>query len=191
MIRSFIAIALPDAVKKKLSDIQGELKKSNADVRWVAGDNIHLTLKFIGEQDEITTDLIGAGLEEAVKAVSRYTVRISSLGAFPRIQSPRIIWLGIDTGDAETKAIAGLIENKMASLGITREEREFSSHITIGRTRSNAGNHSLAQLLTALQKKPQELHLGFEVTTVTLFKSTLRTAGPVYEPIKEVALKAS
>jgi RNA 2',3'-cyclic 3'-phosphodiesterase len=190
MIRSFIAIELPEDVREKISRIQAELKKSGADVKWVEPANIHLTLKFIGEQDQLSTDLISLGLEETLNTTRRYHVRISSLGAFPRITSPRVIWLGIDTGDAETKAIAGLIETKMAALGVPREERELSSHITIGRIRSSAGNSALSGLLETLQKKPQDYHLGFEVTTVTLFKSTLTGAGPLYDPIKEVHLKA-
>lgn len=191
MVRAFIAIELPTAVKDRLHDIQEELKKSGADVKWVNPENIHLTLKFLGDQDNKTIEKISQITEETLTKIQRYTIRLSTLGAFPRIESPRVLWVGIDTGDAQTKEIANLIEDRIATLGLAKEERDFSSHITIGRIKGNTQNSPLSRFIKALEKKPQEYNLGFEVNKVILFKSTLSAGGPIYEPIKEVILKAT
>lgn len=190
MVRAFIAIELPKVIREKLAEIQDELKKSRADVKWVDPGNIHLTLKFLGERDDKKIREIGEVLEEVAAKTDAYAIRLSALGAFPRVESPRVLWVGLDTGEAQTKDIADKLESGIALLGIPKEDRPFSSHITIGRTRSGENIAQLSGLLEALEKKPQEYNLGFEVKKITLYKSTLTPAGPVYAPIKEVSLKA-
>jgi len=188
-MRTFIAIELPPEIKDALSRLQRQLQNSQADVKWVQPQNIHLTLKFLGERDVKLIEKIMQILQEVTQGQKSFHARISCLGAFPSINSPRIIWVGIDLGDSETKEIAKELEGRISKIGIPKEDRPFSSHITIGRIRSPKNRDSLIQNLNHLQDKFGEFTLEFPVTKITLFKSTLSSRGPIYEVLKEENLK--
>jgi RNA 2',3'-cyclic 3'-phosphodiesterase len=187
-MRAFIAIELPKDVKVELAKLQDELKKSGADVKWVEPDNIHLTLKFLGEIDDKKLDGTYKAMEDAAKEKKLFRMRISSLGAFPKINFPRVIWVGVDKGDAQAKEIAKQLEEKIQKIGIPKEDRPFSSHITIGRLRSGQNKDKLVEELNKLAGTYGKEALEFDVQKITLFKSTLTPKGPIYEAIKEVAL---
>ncbi|MDP3731918.1 MAG: RNA 2',3'-cyclic phosphodiesterase [Candidatus Omnitrophota bacterium] len=187
-MRTFIAIELPEEIKGYLRRLQDDLKATQADVKWVAPENIHLTLKFLGEVDDKKLEKVNKIIDDTAKEKNRFQMRISSLGAFPKIDFPRVIWVGVDIGDKEVKGIAEELEDKIAQTGIPKEDRPFSSHITIGRTRSSLNREKLVQDL----KNNAELDarkLEFYVTKITLFKSTLTPRGPIYEALKETNLK--
>ena len=207
-MRTFIAIELPKEIKDALASLQKQLITSGADVKWVKPENIHLTLKFLGERDDKKLEKIAAILEEVAKNKNVFAAGISSIGAFPGLSAPRIIWIGIGKGDSETKEIVRELEEKIALIGIPKETKPFSSHITIGRTRSNLNREKLVQAMNDLAGKfGQEnlaLHkslagqsadycsgLEFLVTKITLFKSTLTPKGPIYEILKEGSLKTA
>lgn len=191
-MRTFIAIELPKEIRDSLSSLQEELNASGADVRWVEPCNIHLTLKFLGEVDDKTLDKVIPILEEITKDRNSFYIRISSVGAFPKINFPRVIWVGIDRGDTETAQIAKSLEKEIAKIGIPAEDRPFSSHITIGRVKSGLNRNRLVNNLNSLggdffrQGNPE-----FLATKITLFKSTLTPHGPIYEVLKEVHLKTN
>ncbi|MDD2702747.1 MAG: RNA 2',3'-cyclic phosphodiesterase [Candidatus Omnitrophica bacterium] len=184
-MRTFIAIELPEEVKEYLRRLQGKLKESGADVKWAAPRNIHLTLKFLGEVDENKTQEIAVLIEKTAKTTRSFVIHLSVLGGFPAINSPRIIWIGIDKGDIEVKDIAKNLEESLEAIGIPAEDRKFHSHITIGRTRSSLNRTSLAKTLNELKNSPQAENIEFPVRKITLFKSTLTPKGPIYEIIKE------
>ncbi|MFA5411127.1 MAG: RNA 2',3'-cyclic phosphodiesterase [Candidatus Omnitrophota bacterium] len=190
-MRTFIAIELPKEIKDALSQLQAKLKTTAADVKWVDPQNIHLTLKFLGERDDKKIEKITRALEEVTRQKSSFTIVISSLGAFPNISSPRVIWAGIDKGDNETREIAGELEEKIARLGIPKEDRPFSSHITIGRTRSSLNREKLVQGLEKSADYFGKNKLEFNAGKITLFKSTLTPKGPVYAVLKEASLKTA
>jgi len=189
-MRTFIAIELPGEIKNSLSHLQEQLKDAGADVKWVQPNNIHLTLKFLGEIDDKKLEKITKIIDDTAKEKNKFQIRISSLGAFPKIDFPRVIWVGLDSGDKETKGIAKDLEEKIAKIGIPKEDRPFSSHITIGRTKSSLNRERLVQDL----KNKAELggeKLEFYATSITLFKSTLTPHGPIYEILKETNLKTT
>ncbi|MFH1888628.1 MAG: RNA 2',3'-cyclic phosphodiesterase [Candidatus Omnitrophota bacterium] len=187
-MRAFIAIELPQEIKDSLENLQEELKTARSDVKWVRPENIHLTMKFLGEINDKQLDKINDIIDQAVEKRNSFRMRISSLGAFPKIDSPRVIWIGIDTGDKEVKEMAAELEEKIAEIGISKEERQFSSHITIGRTRSPLNREKLVVYI----KNKADLcgkNLEFYVGMITLFKSTLTPKGPIYEALKRANLK--
>lgn len=190
-MRTFVALELPSEIKEHLAGIQNKLKSSGADVKWVEPENIHLTLKFLGEINEKKLDKIVSILDELSKNKNAFYLRLSSLGAFPKINSPRVIWIGVDKGDAETKDIAKALEEKIASIGIPKENRPFSSHISIGRLRSGLNRQKLVNDLLDLQLNFENEAKEFLVTKITLFKSTLTPKGPIYEVLKEANLKTT
>lgn len=185
-MRTFIAIELPKEIKEYLAGIQDKLKAAQADVKWVEPKNIHLTLKFLGDRDDKKIEKIKAIIEEITQSKNTFQICVSSLGAFPKISSPRVIWVGLDQGDAETINLAQGLEEKIAKIGIPKEDHPFSSHITIGRTRSGLNVEKLAEMLTNMAGlMPQ----SFKAAKITLFKSTLTAYGPIYEALKEANLK--
>jgi 2'-5' RNA ligase len=187
-MRTFIAIELPEQIRDALAKLEDRFKKTGADVKWVEPKNIHLTLKFLGEIDDEQLVKISEILEEVTGNKKCFQIRICSIGAFPKINYPRVIWMGIDIGDKETKELARELEKKISELGILKERRPFSSHITIGRTRSDIGRDKLVQELKAVNLLDGK---NFTVTKITLFKSTLTPKGAIYEVLKEASLKAN
>jgi len=190
-MRTFLAIELPSKIKESLANIQNQLKTTDADVKWVEPQNIHLTLKFLGEVDDKKLSRISEIMDDIAGNSNSFYIQISSLGAFPKIDFPRVIWVGIEKGDKETKEIARALEEKIAKeAGIPKEDRPFSSHITIGRTRSSLNRIKLIQELKKLAIGLEQNNLDFPVAKITLFKSTLTPKGPLYEALKETNLKS-
>ncbi|MFA4842872.1 MAG: RNA 2',3'-cyclic phosphodiesterase [Candidatus Omnitrophota bacterium] len=188
-MRAFIAIELPQDIKDYLQGIQHQLKDTGADVKWVEPKNIHLTLKFLGEIDDKKLESLTYILQEAVTPKTSFHIRISSLGAFPGLNSMRVIWAGIDKGDKEAKEIATELEENLSKSGIPKETRGFLTHITIGRVKSPLNRVKLIQALAELKDNPAKLNLEFVAKEVSLFKSNLTPKGPIYEVLKAVSLK--
>ncbi len=191
MTRAFIAIELPEYVKQQLLRIQDKLKTTGADVKWVEPKNIHLTLKFLGERDDKKIAQIRDGLGPALEGIGVYKASLASVGAFPDEQSPRVVWAGIEEGRDQTSRIAKRLEEAICLLGIPKEKRPFSCHITLGRTRSNLNLGKLSSAIIELRSQSLWENPGFDVESITLFKSTLSPQGPAYEALKAVNLKAS
>ncbi len=186
-MRAFIAIELPQEIKDTLGRLQAKLKTAEADVKWVEPKNIHLTLKFLGEIDEQTTEKIKSFLEKIPNAQKQFKINLSSPGAFPSPASPRVIWVGIKQGNAEIKGIAIFLEKQSAEIGLPPENKEFSAHITIGRVRSGKNRGELSKILSDLSQNSLE-DQQFTADKITLFKSTLSSNGPIYETVKEFPL---
>lgn len=187
-MRTFIAIELPNEIKEYLNSIQERLKKTGADVKWVEPQNIHLTLKFLGEIKEKKLESISKIMEEVTKDKKEFIIQLSSLGVFPKIEFPRVIWVGISQGQDQTTQIAQELEEKLSLLGIPKEKRPFLSHITIGRVRSSLNRKELVCEIKNLQNNFKDNKLEFIAKKIILFKSTLTSGGPIYEALKEINL---
>ena len=190
-MRTFIAISLPEGIKNTLARLQDELRSSNADVKWVEPANIHLTLKFLGEVSEDNMSKVRQILSDTVRQNSAFQLTLNSLGSFPKIESPRVIWAGVAQGDKEIQTIVKELEERLDKLGFPREDKPFSSHITLGRTRSGLNQRALAAKLAQLKDYFTKNTAGFTVKEVTLYKSTLTPNGPIYETLAEESLKTT
>jgi len=190
-MRTFIALELSQEIRTSVSLLQQTLQKTDPDVKWVEPQNIHLTLKFLGEIEDTKIKHTSDILEGIAKTNSSYSIRLSELGGFPKIDCPRVIWVGIDFGDSQTKEIARLLEEKLYSIGIPKETREFSTHITIGRVRTGKNRLKLVSELKKLSADFSGKGLEMQVLKITLFESKLSPKGPAYAPIKEVNLKTT
>ncbi|MEK6568609.1 MAG: RNA 2',3'-cyclic phosphodiesterase [Candidatus Omnitrophota bacterium] len=183
-MRIFIAIKLENEIKDKLSQIQEELKSAQADVRWVKPENIHLTLKFIGEIEEAKIPEILHHLKELASKTKPFILRISTAGAFPGLKSPRVVWVGVKEDTGELARIAETIENSLAELGFPKESRKFFSHLTLGRLRSDKNKDRLIQKL----EKTKVPELTQRISSIILFKSLLQPTGAVYQGLSEISL---
>jgi len=185
-MRSFIAIALNEDLKAELAGLQSFLKASGADVKWVQKDNIHITLKFLGDVQEERISFVKTALDDIAEKNRTFEIALGGIGAFPKPSFPKVIWVGMQKGSAESSGLAKMIEERLERIGFSKEERPFRSHVTIGRVRSPKHTEALQEkMLTARLKHA----LIQKVTTITLFKSQLTSQGPIYTVIHESNLK--
>ncbi len=183
-MRAFIAIEITKEIQETLSKLQAELKTAPADAKWVEPENIHLTLKFLGEVEEQKIPRIIQSLKEVSRIFKPFMMELKNIGGFPTIQSPRVIWVGIEKGKEGLHELAASIEDTLVKLKFPKETRKFSSHLTIGRVKYIKDKKSFSQILSKAQFSP----LPQEVKSITLFKSTLTPHGPIYEKLSEIGL---
>ena len=185
-IRTFIAIKLTPEIISNIGGVQEELKRSGAQVRWVKPENIHLTLKFLGHITSEELEKVKITTRETMKPFAPFEVSVSGLGAFPKINYPRVIWIGVNKGKEELKRIAFSIEENLAKIGFDREKREFSPHLTLGRVKSSTRRERLIKALSLVKTS----NLGnMIVAKISIVKSELRPQGPVYTTLGEIDLR--
>ncbi|GAB4541999.1 MAG: RNA 2',3'-cyclic phosphodiesterase [Thermodesulfovibrionia bacterium] len=184
-MRCFIAIDIDEGIKRSVSELQNELKGCNADLRWVKPENIHLTLKFLGDVEEKRIDKIKGKLIDACARYNAFTIEIKGMGLFPDKKRPRVLWVDV----RDNNSLLGIqrdIEDAMASIGFEKEDRGFSPHLTIARFRSLKGIEALYDKIQL--HKDDSLGL-MDVKTVSLMESKLKPSGPEYRRVAEVCLK--
>lgn len=183
-MRTFIAIELAPDVKRALVRLLGQLPR-HADVRWVTEDQLHLTLKFLGEvgDDELTRVCDAAA--EACAAVPPFTLQMTTLGVFPAPRNPRVLWVGVDDAARACQRWVEVIDPELVELNFKPETRAFTPHITLGRSRSTAGGHVLRDALETITLPATEL---WEVSEVVVFESQLGRGGARYQPLARLPL---
>ncbi len=181
LIRSFIAIELPATVKQELTTLEDILKKRCPQVvRWVDPQSIHVTLKFLGDVDSDRIDEINMAIDEATHGMSPFHLELKDLGVFPNLNRVNIIWVGA-TGDLDKLIfLQKQIESNMEQLGFTREDRDFTPHLTLGRVRdytSPDDRKKIGQILSQIAFASAQVII---VNSVNLVKSQLTNTGAIY-----------
>lgn len=190
-MRTFIALEISAEMKEMLGRIESHLRYAGADVKWVRPEIVHLTLKFLGEINEKKAAEVKAALDAVAKSLRQFDITLKDLGAFPKIEQPRVIWVGLDRGAAESIALAAAVDEALSKLGFAREERPFSPHITIGRVRSPLNKDKLREKIASAGPDFQLCAVpAHRVSAVILFQSTLTPHGPIYTKIHESKLAA-
>jgi len=188
-IRSFIAIELPDEVKRALAQLSRELGKAKYPfVKWVDMENIHLTLKFLGNIPPGQVAKIAEAVKQAAQGKSPFQLEISKLGAFPSVNQPRVIWIGVG---GETERLLELqqdIDSRLVPLGFPPEEQPFVPHLTIARVRENASTDDKKALGRLLASRGFDSQSHIAVDSIKLMRSQLTPEGPVYSLLSVVAL---
>jgi 2'-5' RNA ligase len=184
--RSFFAVELSKEIAEGVRRVQGGLRERTVGVSWVRPEGIHLTLKFLGEVDSDRIEGIVSKAEEAVRTIGPFTIGIRGCGGFPSAKNPRVIWIGVDDPSGELKKLQAMVEKGIADMGFTREGRDYTPHLTLGRLRSGKGRESVAQALEAIK----ESDLGtMEVQEICLFRSHLKPTGAEYTKLKVIPLR--
>jgi RNA 2',3'-cyclic 3'-phosphodiesterase len=151
-IRTFIAIDVSPAVRKQLVALQDELRAVSEDVKWVEPENLHLTLKFLGDVDETDLYAVCKMVARAVADLSAFAMDMCGVGAFPSAGRPRVIWAGVGQGAQELTHIHGSLDKVFGAEGYPREDRLFTPHLTLGRVRQQQRTPRLAGALHDLSK---------------------------------------
>jgi 2'-5' RNA ligase len=184
VIRTFLAIEIPRAVQEEVGKLQGTLRAGRADVKWVEPHNIHLTLKFLGNVPAERIEGVKSVASYSLHNHSRFVLRLAGVGAFPNPRRARVVWIGVQKGAEEARAIQEALDQGLGGIGFAREERKFTPHITIGRVRTAKNLELLGQALTQAQFSSEE----FSAARIILMRSDLKPTGPVYTPLGEFAL---
>jgi len=185
MIRAFLAIDLPETLRANLALIQGELKRTRADVRWVTPGNIHLTLKFFGNVPDDEIDTLALAAREVAQAEEPFQLKATIAGAFPSPRAPRVVWLGLGGDVVPLNRLYYQLEKAFDKLGYPPEGRAFHPHLTLGRVKSPANRDKLAKMLETM---PPVDWPPFAVNELILFQSVLSAKGSTYTPLKVILL---
>ncbi|MCX8176448.1 MAG: RNA 2',3'-cyclic phosphodiesterase [Candidatus Bathyarchaeota archaeon] len=182
LVRSFISIDVTDeGLIGKIVQIQNMLKETGGDLKLVEPENLHLTLRFLGE---IPRSL----LEEVCKEISNvkfkpFKLRFKGLGVFPSLNRINVVWVGVSEGWDEVKEVAEKVNVTLKKLSLPSDKKEFSPHLTVARVKSSRNRDKIAEIV----KRFSDYDFGlFIVNCVRVKKSILMSKGPQYSTIMEV-----
>ncbi len=181
MIRTFLAVELPDHIKEAAHSIQQEIDFKG--LKLVDSDLIHITLKFLGDIPESQVAPITGALSKVDCA--SFKARVTGVGVFPKPSYMKVIWLGA-TGEFER--LHSEVEHVLSSYRFRKDRSRFTAHATLARVKhlDNTSKERLAKVLAGLQ----DIDLGdFTVNSIAFKKSTLTPRGPIYETLDEIPLK--
>ncbi len=177
MIRLFIAFSLPNEIRNELGSIIEALRSENDGIKWVRPENIHLTLRFIGDTKQELIKDISNCIDASIQNEQNFDMSLDRLGAFPNLNRPRTIWAA-PSGDIDRmRRIVERLEKNLQSLGIEEERKNFKPHLTLGRVRNPASNQRLTNNIETFKHRP----LPFTLDNVILYQSTLTPKGPIYK----------
>ncbi|MCP4673869.1 MAG: RNA 2',3'-cyclic phosphodiesterase [Desulfobacula sp.] len=177
-IRAFIAIKLPDFLKERLQEAQGTMLANKIEAKYIPFNNMHLTLKFIGNMDIALLPEIKDILTECAQYVKPIKITLKSIGVFPTIKLPKVMWAGIKGETHKLEILNRKLEQKLSILGIQKEKRNYQGHLTLARFKKNRFNAKKFE--KAMKQIGQLKSDRFTLDKLTLFQSKLMPKGPIY-----------
>jgi 2'-5' RNA ligase len=184
-IRTFIAIEIPGNIISKIRELQEGIKGYGFKIRWVRAENIHLTLKFLGDVESVRIDEIAEAISKTVEGYTPISLKAKGVGVFPSLKRPRVLWVGL-TGQME--ALVGLqnaLDEHLELLGFHKEKRPFKGHLTMGRMKDKIDAKKFGDALMTFRSFESET---FGADQITLYKSELKSAGAVYTKLASASL---
>ncbi|MEM2282766.1 MAG: RNA 2',3'-cyclic phosphodiesterase [Candidatus Hadarchaeales archaeon] len=182
-MRCFVAIQVDEEVRRKIVPLQERLSPL---LVWkpVEFENMHVTLKFLGEIEDSKGGEVMTLLRSACTGFKSFELSFKGVGAFPSLEGMRVLWVGVEEGRESLVSLAKTIDSKLATLGFPRE-KDFVPHLTIGRVKSVIRKRELLSVMEGLRT---EEFGKTKVESVELMRSTLTTRGPIYSSLGRVSL---
>jgi 2'-5' RNA ligase len=190
VIRAFIAVDLTTDIQEHLEKVGQELRGLMGDVpvRWVEPQNIHLTLKFLGDVSLNNIPVLTELLEAEAKPQKPFVISVGQVGAYPKVRNPRVIWVGIEAPQ-ELMALQRGIDTQTSRMGYARDKRPFSPHLTLGRVSRNADPPDVRKIGDVLVAQK----IGFlgvaRIREVHLYQSELKPRGAIYTKLFTAAFE--
>lgn len=185
-IRTFIAIDVNDEVRRKAGRLMRELGDLSPEYKWVEPENLHMTLKFLGDVPEEDVADVCRHVERACEGVESFPISIEGLGAFPDRDRPRVIWAGVGEGREELCALHEGIERELKKMRFPEERQTYRPHLTLGR-KKHRGRYDAAMVDAIVEH--ESFYAGdFMVQQVVVYASYLDKRGPTYTPMSRVNL---
>jgi 2'-5' RNA ligase len=182
-IRVFIALPLPSEIQREFAVIQRELIETHAEVKWDTSEKFHITLKFLGDVDSSQPQLIAKELQNSIGGLSPFDLSFVSLGAFPNVSRPRVVWIGTQQNE-HVQGIQEHVERVCDSFGFAKEDRPFHAHATLGRVKGDRNLDRLTAKLKSITFKP----LIARCSDIHIIRSELKPTGSVYTLLNSVPL---
>jgi 2'-5' RNA ligase len=186
-MRCFVAVDFPGEIREKVGKFTSSLSLGAVGrvVRWTRPENIHLTLKFLGNVDRETLPELSAALAAALAGHAPFGLTVKGAGVFPPRGRPRIVWVDLAGETAALAAIQAAVESALEPLGFPREKRPFTPHLTVGRVRDPRRSGSLGPEIAAAAEREWGQCV---VDRVHLMRSELFPTGPRYSILRSVRL---
>lgn len=182
MPRLFIGIPLPEQYKSLLAATSHSLDEClTSTVKWTRAENAHLTLQFLGHVEKDKVDEIRQALSKI--QFTSFSLATDRIGCFPHLRKPRVVWLGLRKGIDECARLAAMVNEAMAEIGFNKEEREFRSHLTLGRVKRLMQDDWERILNDAETQWPE-----IEISRFVLWESELTQEGPIYHVVEAFSL---
>jgi len=181
-IRSFVAFDINnEEVLRRLSKVQDRLAKTGAALKLIKLENIHITMRFLGNVQPNMVDRIHREMEQV--AFTPFDVEIRGVGAFPKLKYPRVVWVGIQKGTDNLKDVFNQLEPRLRKLGFKPDSKGFSPHITIARVKTSLNKVELIRCINELANSEFGV---LKADCLKLKKSVLTPKGPIYSTLKEI-----
>jgi 2'-5' RNA ligase len=193
MVRSFVAITLPNDVKEALQRVADEQRARTPErsIRWSRVSGIHLTLKFLGDVAESDLPAIKAALAQCCVDHVPFVFSVGGMGCFPNTKRPRVLWVGVTEETGRLAALQRDVERHLEGLGFAREQRAFHPHLTLGRTRQGAKPSEQARIGEVVDSSEVGELGQVRVDEIHLMRSDLRPDGAVYTSLQRISLGRS
>jgi 2'-5' RNA ligase len=189
MLRLFIAVELPAEIQQNVFKETASFRRSlETLVRWVPMENMHLTLKFLGDVAPSNVEFLMQMLRQEAETIACFNIQLTRLGSFPNLKRPRVIYIGIQAPAALDSLQRG-IESGTRRLGYESEEHPFSAHLTLGRVKQNVTATEQQKIRRAIESTQVDLLGNARVDSVHLYKSELKPSGSVYTRLYSAPLK--
>lgn len=188
LLRTFIAVEASGEVRQRCAGLIRTLAASEVKATWTRTENLHHTLKFLGDTADTQLADVCRAMARGAAASEPFVLESVGVGAFPRAAAPRTVWVGAGGGADAMIALHQAIDQELYEIGFAHEARRFQPHLTLGRVRK-AGS-SLAALAQLIDEHHDFVAGQTAVDEVILFSSVLERGGPVYEVLGRAALGA-
>ena len=176
-LRLFIAVPLPDTATRFLKSTRTALEQPGLNIRWVPVENIHLTLKFLGDSDAACVDSVAERMDAAAGANAPFDLIGRGVGGFPNLRSFRVLWVGLDGDTRRLETLQCSVESELETLGHKKERRRFHPHLTLARTPQRMDGSRFGLLDASWTQRASE---AFRVDRICLFASVLKPGGAEY-----------
>ncbi len=179
-MRAFIAVDLIPPVRKQLAEAQARLKRRCPPLKWVEPANLHITIKFLGELDPRITPDVQAALAQAAAECRPFDIVVEGWGTFGASGPVKVLWVGLHDAGGGLAALARCCDDLLEPLGLPREQRAFSAHLTLARNNDFRGSGKIREALAA---EPPFRAGTQQVDELTFYQSTLTPRGPIYQAL--------
>jgi 2'-5' RNA ligase len=187
VLRAFVAVQIPDDLLKVLAAMQAELGRRGLQARWTRPENLHLTLKFLGDIPADQVETVATALRAVAAEHVLFELTAEGIGVFPGMRRPRVLWAGLSGASNALVRLQQDLDNQLEAVGFSREAREFHGHLTLGRFAEGPGGR-VADVLPAYAA---QCFGSFEVREMVLFQSDLRPRGAVYTALVRAPLRGT
>ena len=183
--RIFIAIELDRGLRGEIEDLEARLTQAGTGLRWIRGENLHFTVRFLGEITPAQVAQVKLATREVAAAMPPFRLALGGIGAFPSLQRPQVIWVGVQEGSEELAALSPRLNAVLARHRFPPEDRPFVAHLTLARVRDRRVWGDLVRAVSGFR----EVRVGAqEVRSLAIMESHLQPRGARYTRVEEVPL---